>query len=60
MAMDMFTAGTTYSPYTGNTPITQIDTRITDEYDGAKNLQAQIQGHSGKTTSSVMPQSWKT
>lgn len=42
MAMDMFTAGTTYSPYTGNTPITQIDTNITDMYDGAKNLQAQI------------------
>lgn len=42
MAMDMFTAGTTYSPYTGNTPITQIDTNITDMYDGAKNLQSQV------------------
>ena len=42
MAMDMFTAGTSYSPYTGSTPITQIDTNITDQYDGAKNLQAQV------------------
>ena len=42
MAMDMFDASSTYSPYQGDTPISQINTNITDEYDGAKNLQAQV------------------
>ena len=42
MAMDMFQTSSSYTPYTGESPITQIDTNITDMYDGAKNLSAQV------------------
>ena len=42
MAMDMFDVSSTYSPYTGTSPITQVDTEITDLYSGAADLQAQV------------------